>query len=882
MKHVGSGATAKGLGVGIVQAVRTLAGCDQVLVQFFERGVSRWLPFQTLNRVKPIESRASRGEVGSYSDHAERFRLRVLAYALKAWDENTGALGRLDIDPLPHQIHVAHRVVSSGSANWVIADDVGLGKTIEVGLILHALRQRNRCRRVLVVCPSGLVRQWQDEMRFKFDQTFEIYGRDFRIEDTSLWRLHDNVIVSLDLAKRERHRALFQQAGSWDVVIFDEAHRLGRDGKAAITDRHRLAMALRALTPAMLLLTATPHQGRTDRFATLLELARPDLREELATLSANPEIVGEIVIRNRKSRVTDATGEPIFSGHDTHRIAVDPSRSAHVFDQALQGYLRDGYALSAKVGARGRAIGFVMTTYRKLASSSIAAISRALTLRRERLLIAAGTPAGATYESVEEMIDAGEIETDSLADNAQLFGAAAFFDGEIDTIDKLLQLAESVRAADEKRACFLEKVAAPLLKRGEKLLVFSEYRATQTYLVEGLHGAFPEIGEIAVINGSMKLDDKIEAVRSFNDGPARVLVSTEAGGEGLNLHRACHVMVNYDLPWNPSRLVQRIGRLYRYGQTLRVIVFNMQTRDSFDNTALALMIDRVQTIAQDLAAVAGDQRETIEAEILGELLENIDLEAILEQATQMRIELTEADINQAIDNARAAQLLQDEMLAYADRFDGVAGVGGAGVDHRHVRSFVIGMLPFAEISAGKLSHRGGVLEITLSDEQVGLFPEFGRRRQVALGFDRELARDRPDIFPVDFESHFFQTLVEIARKRAFDGLFAGIAEEASAQWLGFFFLRWQNDQGEPLEDELLGYRADRNGCARKLGSDEVGALLLDPLTSIAAQRDTGEAVGALRCQIERDTARAVSRFRQPSSIFLLAAASICSPQPSTS
>ena len=385
VEHVPAGIAGTSLGVGRVEACRTLAGCDQVLVQFFQSGESRWLPFQVLKRVKPVEERLRLGDVGKFPDHAERFRLRVLAHVLHAWDQNTGALGRLDIDPLPHQIHVAHRVISSGSVNWLIADDVGLGKTIEVGLILHALARRNQARRVLVVCPAGLVRQWQDELRYKFDQWFEIYGRDFVVNDPALWRLHDKVIISLDLAKRIEMRETLTAAGSWDVVIFDEAHRLGRSDSGQRTDRYQLAETLRPLAPSMLLLTATPHQGKTRRFGALLELVRPDLNAEIRTLDANPDIVTQIVIRNRKSQVTDASGKPIFNGHDTHRVQIEPSQATRRFDERLQHYLRHGYALSSRTGTRGRAIGFVMTTYRKLASSSIAAITRALELRLERL-----------------------------------------------------------------------------------------------------------------------------------------------------------------------------------------------------------------------------------------------------------------------------------------------------------------------------------------------------------------------------------------------------------------------------------------------------------------------------------------------------------------
>src|SRR5262249_37956754 len=155
----------------------------------------------------------------------------------------------------------------------------------------------------------------------------------------------------------------------------------------------------------------------------------------------------------------------------------------------------------------------------------------------------------------------------------------------------------------EKLWIFLEQAADRLMAAGKKLLIFTEYRATQTYLKDALEARFPHAGEIMQINGSMKLGEKLDAIRKFNEEENAFLISTEAGGEGLNLHRACHVMINYDLPWNPARLAQRIGRLYRYGQTLPVVVVNLHARDSFDNAAIDLMMSRVTQIAQDMAPV---------------------------------------------------------------------------------------------------------------------------------------------------------------------------------------------------------------------------------------------------------------------------------------
>ena len=548
-----------------------------------------------------------RAEVG-HPDHATRYRLKVLAHALENWNHLTGSLDRLDVDPLPHQIQLVHRILSSGNYNWLIADDVGLGKTIEVGLLLAALKRKGFARRVLVVCPAGLTRQWQDELRFKFDEEYLIYGDDVAITAPQQWKTFDHVIVSIDRAKSPRHMDMIRQAGHWDVVVFDEGHKLTRHASGERAQRYVLAETLRPMSEAFLLLSGTPHQGYRDRFVALLELVRPDLAAQIHTIEVNPEVVAEMILRNRKEEVTDADGNLLFRGHVVSRLAAEPTETTRRFHLRLRDYLVEGYKASETMGAPGRAIGFVMTTYRKLASSSIAAIERALRLRLERLE-ASGAPSASARgygdASLDELVEGGD-DQEPLADIVDEAASREFFEFERKQIIDLLALAEVVRRQDEKLRIFLDRVADILVEHGKKLLVFTEYRATQAYLKNALESRFEDEGRVLLINGSMSLKEKLAEIEAFNEGREPFLVSTEAGGEGLNLHRACHVMVNYDLPWNPARLMQRIGRLYRYGQAERVVVVNLHAQDSFDNQAISLMMDRVMRIAEDMAPVGGE------------------------------------------------------------------------------------------------------------------------------------------------------------------------------------------------------------------------------------------------------------------------------------
>lgn len=826
-------ATRASFGRSQVLSTRRLAGRDQVLVQTEEDGRSHWVAYERLKRVKSVQQRYERAETGT-DDHAERFRLRVLAHALESWNRLTGALDRLEIDPLPHQIQLVHRIITSGSANWLIADDVGLGKTIETGLLLAAMKRNGQARRVLIVCPAGLTRQWQDEMRYKFQQDFAIYGRGFWIENPRDWKLYDHVIVSIDLAKREDHLEWFRQSEGWDVVIFDEGHKLSRRGETGErTERYILAETLRRRSQSFVALTATPHQGDTEKFIALLQLIRPDLAAELRLLEARPEIVSELILRNRKADVTDVDGNFIFHGQTTHRVEVETSEAARRFRKALDDYLRRGYRAGENMGgAGGRAIGFVMTTYRKLASSSIAAIERALHRRLARL-DEDGIGPGLSYPSsdrdpdlFEETLQEGGDDQDDLADAISGHSATRpFFDHEREMLMDLLSTTASVRRDDAKLVRFLGIIRESGLPETEKILIFTEYRATQDYLQAELERHFPS-DRVVLINGSMSLDEKLESIQEFNNS-ARFLVSTEAGGEGINLHEACHVLVNYDLPWNPSRLVQRIGRLYRYGQKQRVVVFNMHLDDSFDNDLLGKMMGRLDNIARSMVTVSGEYGDRLYADVLGELLENLDMGEVFEAARNQQIERSEERIEEALRRAQSARNLQDEIFSHVAGYDPSALEGVIGFTMDHVATFVRQISPRLGIEVRATLHDGKVLELRLPDELRGEFPEFGQQLVVRVTHDRRMSQRLANVTPLDFESTFFRYLIDAAKSSSFDGYY-GVLEvgDLSATTVSAFRLRWQDDQGDPNLEEVHIYFRTADGRVR-----EDAALATHLLTS---------------------------------------------------
>lgn len=808
-------------GAGTVIESREIGSREQHLVDFPEKGVRIWMPYENLRFIRGVRHRFETGQPVT-AGAAERFRLRNLAYALENWHENTGALTHLGIDPLPHQIHLVHHLLKSGNLNWLIADDVGLGKTIEVGMLLSALKSRGEYGRVLLVCPAGLVRQWKEEMHFKFALSdYQIYGEDFRINDVRDWKLHDRVIASLDLLKGERHLEKLLEAEPWGLIVFDEAHRLSRTQygmKYEVSDRYRLASRLRDRTDSILMLSATPHQGKPDKFQALLELLRPEWRDQIGMLSANPEILARMVIRNNKADVTDAEGRFIFKGKIVKAVNVDLGEEERAFDQALRTYIDKGYAAaSTSRDAKHRAIGFVMTVYRKLAASSIAAIEVALVRRLMRLRHQQAIAVAAE----EEMEDSPfETEWEEKYETSEV----EFFSGEISLLEELLVKARALLRVDRKIRGFMDGLVSNVLKSNatEKVLIFAEYRASQEYIAEALGERFgPQ--SVALIHGSMAHDERRMAIEQFEES-GQFLVSTEAGGEGINLQRRCHVMVNFDLPWNPMRLVQRVGRLYRYGQTRQVVVFNMQAQQTFDAKIIQIMYDRIQQVVSDMAPLGGEYKPGMEDDILGQVADVLEVEEILAEAGTLGIRRTEERIEEALDRARQAASLQRKLFEHVAGYDAAETRGELRLSIDHVRAFVVGMCGRLGIEISEEMYKGAILVLKLPDE---LREELGMRgATLRVTFYREHVDHRIGTQMMDFESAFFRALVARAKNHGFDGFVANLSG-LDAEAVVTAMLRWQNDQGQRMRDEYAAVVLREDG-SRDINPEGFQQWLLAP------------------------------------------------------
>lgn len=631
------------LGVGVVRFVQEIAGERSAFVAWGgATGVQSYTEAQ-LRVVEDLPSLLGKAGPGA----TVPFQLRVLGRWFEARHELTGEITNQPFDMLPHQVVVTNRVLTSppaedGGRHWLIADDVGLGKTIEAGMILEVMRHRaGGALRCLVVAPAGLVNQWQVELAERFGRLFE------RFEGDNINRLQafDQIVASIDTLRTRRNKEALLNAHPWDLVIFDEAHHLTKPGVL----KYDLAKDLREKkkSKSTIFLTATPHSGNHDHFCNMLHLLRPDLvdrpTKRLRELPALP--LAKMIIRNRKHLVTDARGNKIFHGIAKATILpFQPTEAEVAFAGEVKDYLRHGYNEAGKLDNQRRsAVGFLMATFGKLASSSREALNLAL---QRRVKVLRGT---------QSKLEGGDAEARAEDAVSDVGGATtegkSLICGEVELVEGLLAHLKDLPGPDSKLAGFVSGLKGLVAGTPEvKVLIFTEYRATQDVLTSTLADSFGK-ENVGTIHGSKKLDERKEVVRRFNEeDQPRFIVSTAAGGEGLNMQRRCHTIVNYDLPWNPNVLQQRIGRVYRYGQTKPVVVYNLKVEtesDAYaDNKVYEYLEKKLGEVAETLASATGEGAEDLLGDVLGQAAEH---GLSLEQLHQIAIEQGEKRVEENID-----------------------------------------------------------------------------------------------------------------------------------------------------------------------------------------------------------------------------------------
>ncbi|WP_027892736.1 helicase-related protein [Calidithermus chliarophilus] len=575
--------------------------------------------------------RSGQSEERPFGGDGELFALGVEARRIQlgyAFDPFF-AVSASRIDPLPHQLEAVYGVLLKKSrVRFLLADDPGAGKTVMAGLFLKELKYRGVLERALIVTPANLTDQWQRELKEKFGETFEVMNRDSATAayQDNPWEKRSQLITSIDFAKREENLSLLERV-QWDLVIVDESHKLSATRYGAEvkkSQRYRLGEVLARSSTHLLFLTATPHQGDDEKFRLLLDLLEPDLfantalLQEAARKNENP-----ILLRRLKEDMTDFEGKPLFPPRYVHSLSFKLSPSERELYAKVSDYV--GKHFKRAWDERRRNVGLAMTVLQRRLASSTYAIAQSLENRQRRLeslrqQVAAlqENPYGEyTEEELEEMAEDERWRVENaIAERLTLARNLPELEAELGELEVLVKQARTLARLEDDRK--LKELLSVLEKLGdEKLLIFTEHKDTLRFLVEVLR---KRGYAVTSIDGSMTLEERVMREREFRDS-AQVMVATEAAGEGINL-QFCAVMVNYDLPWNPTRLEQRMGRIHRYGQRYDVHIYNLVAEGTREGEVLKVVLDKLEV----MRAQMGSDRVY---DVVGELLSDVNLEALI-------------------------------------------------------------------------------------------------------------------------------------------------------------------------------------------------------------------------------------------------------------
>jgi superfamily II DNA/RNA helicase len=833
-------------------------------------------------------ARMVNGEIGT----PKQFNLQLVTrfYRLEHLHNDLVSLGDARVDVKPHQVGVVHRVVTNYPHRFLLCDEVGLGKTIEAGMILKELRARKQARRALIIVPPNLLRQWQFELKSKFNEVFSILNtatvQYLKIQghDGNPFAQFDSVLVSSDWVSTKKWADLAVQV-EWDMVVVDEAHhaRLRRWGTRTQTTQlynlvSRLSSPAHFATRALLFLTATPMQLEANELYSLLELVDPALfptedhfernRREAPGLNllveklqqhgfpvpgvdpdevianvaawlgidnelaakrlragsdeidslcselASHHLLSEVLIRNRKAVVGG------FMPRRATRWEVELRDDERRALAAVEDYVINGFNLAD--ATKDNAIGFVMVIFQKLMASSIRALRESLAKRRQRLIkkaVEAGVP-------VAEL----ELRVEDDAQTENLVGAAgAAYATEVADLAALVELLDKIEV-DSKADALITNLGVIFEHTPDaKVLIFTEFRETQRYLAERIA---QEGWNVNVFHGQQTPLDKDRSVERFRDEPGpQVLICTEAGGEGRNF-QFCHLLVNYDLPWNPMRVEQRIGRVDRIGQDQIVQIFNLWVKGTIEERVLNVLERRINVFVDTVGGLDP---------ILGDTEK--DLRKILRMAEGDReraLTRLEDQLEKQVKSARAAEEKLRDFIMDTKSFSREIAEKIAGrqspVSADDQERFVTALLADVRTHIGKPSQ--GEWQLTFNDPFTSDYPEFfvdGRKRRAVFR-----ATERKDTELVEYFA-FGHPIVEAIVERVLDPRYPGAngtrrlpAGEDLAAVTGWLFVYVLTVPGiRPLSKLLPVFVSDDHTV-----SVDIGEALIRRATRFAREAET--------------------------------------------
>jgi len=685
------------------------------------------------------------------------------------------------IDPLPFQIEAVYGyVLKQPRIRFLIADDPGAGKTIMAGLIIKELKLRRLARRILIVVPGHLKDQWRRELKEKFDEKFTVLDRfTFNAHyGENPWEKNEQVITSIDFAKQEDILPALSSV-RWDLVIVDEAHKMAayRYGPVVSkTQRYRLGEILSKTSDHLLFLTATPHKGDPENFRLFLDLliqgffASNEMVEESLQNRDNP-----LFIRRLKEDLKDFDGRPIFTRRFPSTIKFHLSDTEKDLYNEVSRYVIEQYDKAlARDSRKGAAFALVLLQ-RRMASSAYALL-KSLERRKERLTKILKGEVKQRQEEVdlEELEDLEErqrwekekeLETVSFAKDSEELKQ------EISTLEKLIEKAkEIVKTENEVKLIELKRAIEEGFRKikemngNPKVLIFTESRDTLEYLVSKIKTWGYRV---IFIHGGMSIDERIKAEKIFRD-KTDVMVATEAAGEGINL-QFCHIMINYDIPWNPNRLEQRMGRIHRYGQQKDVYIFNLVAEDTREGKVLTKLFDKLEEIRNKLGSdrvfdVIGDVfygknlyqliiDAVTNAKTMDDILKELDIDPDEEYISQIKKALGESLATRFIDYTRIR-----EMAEKAKEYRLIPEY----VEEFFKRVFTKAGGRIRELKTGFIAIDSVPYEIRKIAESVDFKNRFGvvKKDYPKVTFDKDIAFKNPDVEFISFGHPLLEALIQ--------------------------------------------------------------------------------------------------------------------------
>jgi superfamily II DNA or RNA helicase len=733
------------------------------------------------------------GDPAAFRLAAEALRLRMAGLF-----DPMLAVTTSDLEPLPHQIRAVYDdLLPRTPLRFVLADDPGAGKTVMAGLYAKELLLRGDLERCLIVAPGALVEQWQDELRDKFGLRFEILTKsltDSAPEGGNVFERHPRLIARMDQLSRSDELLALLDDSDWDLVVIDEAHRMSArwfGNELKTTRRYQLGQRLGRVGRHLLLMTATPHAGKEEDFQLFLALLDADRFEGRYREGVHVIDTGGLMRRMVKEELLTFEGKPLFPERRAYTVPYRLSESELDLYQAVTQYVRDGMDRADRLraageGRRGNTVGFALTVLQRRLASSPEAILRSLERRRERLLrrhqeVLSSAPGAASAEDSRidrrmsalgngedwpqllDELDGAEQEEleEEVVDAATAAQTAAELRAETALLGSLISLATRVRhSGNDRKWAELRELLANQEEirdrdgRPRKLIIFTEHRDTLNYLVERLRTLLGSTDAVQLIHGGVRRPERRRVQELFTQDPGvRVLVATDAAGEGLNLQCA-HLMINYDLPWNPNRIEQRFGRVHRIGQTEVCHLWNLVATDTREGIVFQRLLDKI-----------GHQRRAYQGrifDVLGEAFEEQPLHQLLMEAlrygdrpeTRARLDqIIDRTVGEGLDELLAQRALYRDVLRDRDVAEALARLEEARarrLQPHYVEAFF--RAAFVELG-GRLARReAGRHEITHVPAAVqGRTPPGSTtapllRRYARVTFDRELVHvpGRPD------------------------------------------------------------------------------------------------------------------------------------------